>query len=529
MTFNALIRALPRGAARFAPAALGLVLTALALAFARRYAVDWFYNDDIATLRWFAQADAGRLRPWEVFDLWNNEHPVGALFALLWLARLAVGLDMKAFVALSVCVVALTAAAAARLAADARDPPAARCAAIAACFALAFQPTQMEHLLWSFELCWFLVNAAVVADVVLAERFGPSAAWPAAALCAAASLASAQGALAFFAASLHQTLMPARPGRRAAAASLALGGILAVAHLFWQPHPSASGPAEPDRDFGGMMIFALEVLGGLFGLRGRVPLLCGGGSLVAAAALLLWMRRRTARPDRLRAATVLLAFSALCLGAFARGRHHLGLDWATASFHAAPLLVPFALGLVVLLGAPPAQGPPAARLGNRAAAGAVALQLAASTAAAWPYGLTRARLWAMDRGYARWATCSGKTPEVVAARGSGVDYDPAGFAALRPLASRMCAASAGPLEGALVRRPTLFDALSAGRPEVGCALETLWQDYATDLDLQLAFKPWRADTPARLLAFAKADAEKGSQIDPGRLARYGVIFRALAP
>ena len=523
------MRALPRGAARFAPATLGLALTALALVFARRYAVDWFYNDDLATLHWFAQADAGRLRPWTVLELWNNEHPVGAPFALLWLARRAVGLDMRTFVELSVCVVALTAAAAARLVADARETLAARCAGIAACFALAFQPTQVEHLLWSFELGWFLINATVVADVVLVERFGPRAAWPAAALCAAASLASAQGALAFFVASFHQMLMPARPGRRAAAAALAFGGILAVAHLLWQPHSSASGPVEPDRDFGGMSVFAVEVLGGLFGVRGHASLLFGGAALVTAAALLFWLRSRTARRDRLRAALVLMSFSAVCLGAFAYGRHHLGIDWATASFHAAPLLVPFALGLVVLLGAPPGQDAPAARALDRVAGGAAALLLAASIATAWPYGLTRARLWAMDRGYARWATCSGKVPEVVAARGSGVGYDLSGFAALRPLASRMCAASDGPLERALVRRPPLFDALSAGRPEVGFALETLWQDYATDIDLQLAFKPWRADTPTRLLAFAKADAEKGSEIDPERLAPYAGIFRTLAP
>ncbi|WP_237481945.1 hypothetical protein [Lichenibacterium dinghuense] len=488
--------------------------------------MDWFYNDDLATLRWFAEADAGRLRPWDLPDLWNNEHPVGAQFALLWLARRALGLDMRAFVGLSVVVVALTAAMAARLAADARDPVAIRCAAVAACFALAFQPTQTEHLLWSFELGWFVVNAVVVADAVMTERFGPRAVWPAAALCAAASLASAQGAFAFFAAALHQALMPARPGRRTAAAGLALGGVLVVAHLLWRPHASASAAARPDHAFGGMVVYAVEVLGGQFGLRGRLPLLLAGSALLAAAVVLLWRRRRTLRPDRLRCALVLMGFSGLCLAAFAQGRHHLGLDWATASFHAAPLLVPFALGLAVLLGAPPAAAPTRRRL-DRAASAATVLLLASATAAAVPYGVTRARLWAMDRGYARWATCSGAVPELVAARGSGVDYDLAGFALVRPLATQMCAAPAGPLEAALVRRPPLFDALAAGRPEVDRALDALWQDYATDPKLQLAFKPWRSDTPVRLLAFA--EAEKGSEIEPGRLTRDADIHRGPAP
>ncbi len=525
---DSLVRSLRRGVAPFAPFVFGLVLTALALTFVRRHAVDWSYNDDWATLRWFADADAGHLGSAGLLDLWNNEHPVDTQFATLWLARLVVGLDMRAFAVLSAAVVAATAMGATTLATDASASVVARCAAVAACFALAFQPTQMEHLLWSFEIGWFLINAAVVADVVLTERLGPRAIWPVTALCAAASLASAQGAFAFFAAAFHQALMPARPGRRGAAVLLALGGLVAVAHLFWQPHPSTSGPAEPDRNLGGIMIFALEVLGGLFGVRGRVPLLLGGASLVAAAALLLWMRRRTTRPDRMRAAIVLMAFSALCLGAFARGRHHLGLDWATASFHAAPLLVPFTLGLAVLLGAP-AFAAPAVRWLDRSAAALAVLLLAASTAAAWPYGLTRARLWAMEQGYARWASCSREVPEIVAARGSGVGYDLAGFTALRPLASTMCAAPAGPLERVLVRRPPLFDALSAGRPEVDDALATLWQDYATDLELQLAFKPWRLDTPTRLLIFAKANAEKGSEVDPERLARYADIFRTLAP
>ncbi len=271
---------------------------------------------------------------------------------------------------------------------------------------------------------------------------------------------------------------------------------------------------------------------GSSGVRGRVALLGGGASRRGRAPpLLLWdaapdRRARTgsARPWRL-----FCWPSRRCASAPSRAaRHHLGLDWATASFHAAPLLVPFALGLAVLLGAP-AFAAPAVRWLDRSAAALAVLLLAASTAAAWPYGLTRARLWAMEQGYARWASCSREVPEIVAARGSGVGYDLAGFTALRPLASTMCAAPAGPLERVLVRRPPLFDALSAGRPEVDDALATLWQDYATDLELQLAFKPWRLDTPTRLLIFAKANAEKGSEVDPERLARYADIFRTLAP
>ncbi len=503
-----------------------LIPTIAALAFAHRYAVDWLFNDDLTTIRWFQQWDAGTLGVGSLLRLWNNEHPVGAQFAVMVLMRMLLGLDFKALVYLSFIVISATAVLAARRANAAQPATATRLGITFACFVLAFHPTQMEHLLWAFELGWFLVNAIGLANALLTERFERAAVWPSAVLCLVASLASAQGAMTWFAAGAHQALLPGGRRRRAIAAlPLLLCGMLAVIRLETRPHLAAA--AGGDADPLAWLVYALQILGGASGSRRHDVLLATGGAFVALPLALFWLRRDTPDQGRLRIAAVLVGFSALCVAGFTQGRHALGIDWAIASFHAAPFLVPFFLGLVMLMVAP-------ARTSRRRRADTVitvvlTVLLAATVVAASGYGATRARLWAMDRGYARWATCRSTVPSIVMARGSGVAFDLSGFDTARPLIDEMCRGPTGPLEMGLVLRPRLFDQLAAGRPDVGRALDALWQDYATELMLQLAFKPEEADTPQRLLAFARVNAKKGSELDPDRLGPFADIYCSLAP
>ncbi len=504
-----------------------LIPTIAAIVFAHHYAVDWFFNDDLQTLQWLRQWDAGTLGVGDLFGLWNNEHPVGAQFAVMALMRSIVGLDFKALVYLSFVVIAATAVLAARCAIGPQQPMRARIGITLACFVLAFHPTQMEHLLWAFELGWFLINAVALANALLAERFGRAAVWPSAVLCLIASSMSAQGAMTWFAAGAHQALLPGgRWSRAASALTLAACGVLAVVRLEERPHlaAAAGGDANPLA----WIVYALQVLGGASASRRHGLLLTVGAALVVATLALFWLRRNTPEQRRLRVAAVLVGFSALCVAGFTQGRRALGIDWAIASFHAAPFIVPLLLGLVVLMAASAG----AARRHPRADAvvtGMTIALLAATVAGASGYGATRARLWAMDRGYARWATCGSDLSTIVMARGSGVAFDPPGFVAALPLIRDLCRGPTGPLETALVARPRLFDALAVGRPEVDRALDVLWEDYATELMLQLAFKPEEADMPQRLLAFAKANADKDSELDPDRLKPFAEIYRSLAP
>ncbi len=489
--------------------------------------MNWLYIDDLNTLTWFRDIDDGSLGFAGVLGLWNNEHPIGTQVALLWLLRAIAGLDFKVVVDMSLVLVALTACMAARCASDSRRSLGMALAIDVACFAMAFHPTQMEHLLWAFEIGWFLVNTVVLANLLLGERFGHRSVWLSALLCAVASLASAQGAFTWFAAALHQALLPSgRRTRAAAALLLSAGGILALARIGMRPHLSDGPPTSRGLDPIGGLVYALQVLGGLSGSHDHAVLLAMGGTLVMLTGVLLWTRRATAERGRLRASLILIFFSALCVAAFAEGRRYLGIDWAVASFHAAPFLVPFALGLIVLIATP---RPPGRGARFDVAAGITVTFLAVGVVSGATYGVTRARLWAMDRGYARWATCHTDLPLVVQARGSGVAFDLAGFEADLPLIRQMCAGPTGFLETQFRRRPAQFDAWSEGHPEIDRALEILWQDYATDLMLQLAIKPWDADLPARLVGFAKRNADKGSELDPVRLAPYADIYRSLAP
>ncbi len=489
--------------------------------------MNWLYIDDLNTLTWFRAIDDGSIGLAGVLGLWNNEHPIGAQVALLWALRAIAGVDLKLAVDGSFVLVALTACMAACSASEARQPLGTVLAIDVACFVVAFHPSQMEHLLWAFEIGWFLINAVLLANVLLAERFGVRSVWLSALLCAVASLASAQGAFTWLAAALHQAIRPGDRRRRAAAALLlAAGGALALARIEARPHLSQTAPAPKALDPIGGLAYALRILGGLSGSHDHALLLAMGLALVVLTGGLLWTRRSTAETGGLRVSCVLILFSALCVAGFTEGRRYLGIDWAIASFHAAPLLVPYALGLILLLSTPRPQGR-ASRFD--VAAGGTAILLALGVMNATPYGATRARLWAMDRGYARWATCHTDLPLVVKARGSGVAFDLPGFEAALPLIREMCAGPTGPLETRLRQRPAAFDVWSDGRPEIDRALEVLWQDYATDLMLQLAVKPWDGDLPVRLAEFAKRNADKGSELDAARLAPFADVYRGLVP
>ena len=96
-----------------------------------------------------------------------------------------------------------------------------------------------------------------------------------------------------------------------------------------------------------------------------------------------------------------------------------------------------------------------------------------------------------------------------------------------PWLSPMCGSAPSPLAATLTREPALFRDLAAAHPEAGPALSVVWQDYATEPRLQLAFDPQRPDTPDRLLALAKAEASRGAPFDHVRWERFGDVLRAL--
>jgi hypothetical protein len=214
-------------------------------------------------------------------------------------------------------------------------------------------------------------------------------------------------------------------------------------------------------------------------------------------------------------------FSLLCVASFSVGRSYLGIDWAIFSFHAAPLLVPMYLGAVALAVSLVSVERPnvLANCGSVLIFSLLALGFAFAT----PYGSARAKLWAMDRGYGMWTTCHTDAPFIVKAKASGVG-DVAQFQAELPELTKMCSDSTSSLQGELTKEPALFDQLATTDAVRGLALERLWQDYATDVGLQLFFDPDDPGTARKLIDFAKMTAKAGSTYDPQGLKQYEKTF-----
>ena len=503
------------------------VVAAAAFLYAHRFGADWIYGDDLLTVGWIARIRAGTLDGQDLLALWDNQHPVGAQTALTWLLFRVVGIHFKAVVYLSFALILATAAFAWRLARPAAASPGVDAVLCLSMTLLALHPNQMEHLLWAFELGWFMVNGCVVANVWLVERSRGRALVPVAALCLVATFSSAQGAFAWLVAAFHILLLGNGRRRWAASAVFAACGLVAIVRI--AARSAAIGQDQPStfEALAGLPVFALQILGSELGTRNHAGLLVAGVALLGlVAALGLRLGRQDGDPERLRCAAVLVTFSALCVMSFARGRSAFGLDWALGSFHAAPLLVPFGFGAVLLL----ADAARAVRHGDRLAA-IVATPLAALLVAGWllssPYGLKRARLWRMDRGYAAWAACGGEVPFETARKAAGGEpYGDALATGLQSL-SPMCATGLNAFAPTLTTEPALFRDLAASHPEWREALSVVWQDYATEILLQLAFDPERPDAPARLIALAKAEAARGAPFDHARWAPYAAVLHDL--
>ncbi|HEY0184911.1 MAG TPA: hypothetical protein VGC09_19090 [Rhodopila sp.] len=470
-------------------------------AFLYRYSFNWPFTDDINTIIWYKRFFLSHeLGLFDLLRAWDNSHPVGVQALVTTLLLKAFGINLVAILTFSVALITLSSVVLYRGANQYLNSPLARVAFWPMLILMVFHPTQMEHLLWPFEVGWFLVNFILFSNAVAFERYGIAALPMIVMGCLIASFCSAQGSLLWFVAGAHCLIRPKFACRGALGLAFISIGILGAAAILHRVGSQAGEYSLAGTDVLGLPWYALLLLGGIFGVHGHAALGVLGLTLVCVVILMglqLYREARFGPPERI-AITMVLA-SALFVMSFSVGRSKFGIDWATSTFHDAPLLVPFMVGVLIL----------SLRLfpGHWLALIAVVL-LGASVASALPYGIEYADGWLMQRGLAMRITCDAEAPRDLIDRANGLAGYDAELNEAMPVIRPLCTDGPYGRAARLLVYPQAFRDLGLSHPESSDHLLELWRTYITRLDLLRAFPVDDPRSPTRLLDWARSDTER---------------------
>lgn len=494
-----------------------LLLLALMLIYLHLF--NWPHADDIAYFEWYKQYFVNK--SWSllgVAGIKNHQHQLGGQALAFVVTTSLFGfnfilLTLLNFVALTAATVVIAWTISTHI-----QSPALRALLWLVLLALFLHPTQANHILWPFELGWFLITLLLVVNACMIERLREYAIVPVALCCTAASFCSAQGLLLWLCAALHIWLIKDLRGRWPAIAAFVFGFLVLAFFL----KPAERGTLPP---FSILVTYPIGLYGGLWGVRDKAVIYPLGVLFLATMA---FFARRAVRRNPVRPADgiglVLMASSILCAGAFTLGRHGNGLDWALDQFHYAPLLVPALVGVaIVAIGEIDDRGP------YRLPSFAVLALVAGSVVSAAPYGKMRARELVNAKAIAMQAACATPPNDYVAIVASGLSYNAFGrllYSDHQRAMRTLCSAPPAWIEP-LVTLPDLYVQLSAKYPEHRTALLTLWDVYRTHNDLQRGIPVARPDMPRTLLLFARRSAETGSNYEPEILRQHARSYLEL--
>jgi len=381
--------------------------------------------------------------------------------------------------------------------------------------ALAFQPTQINHLLWPFELGWFMITFLLIMNICLLEWLRAHGLLLVALSCLVATFCSAHGVFLWLVAAAHCLLLRDIGRRFVWAAFLVAAFIVAVALV-----SDARDASVAWLQAGEISKYFIGLYGSLFGTRDMPLLLALGVTLLGmlAACGLALVRYPLGRIER--TGLILVLGSLMFVAAFSLGRFKYGLPWVLDRFHAAPLLMPFGLGLALL----------SLRIFDipafsKAIAIFPCLFLLASTVTSAPYALQRARESLVSRALAmRLSYMPGIDESMVIAANSlqgNVNTIRRNLPTLQPL----CAAAVPKEVDALLKFPQAFADMIVANPEATKPLHALWDAYITHNDLMRAFPIADPQSPLRLLAWAHGNARSGSNYGNGLFREYESFFK----
>ena len=502
------------------------LLSAILLLAIFRYSFNWALGDDFQMADWyrsyFISKDTGLLG---LVFTHNTVHPVGAE-VLLTLALFRIfGINFLvpifgSFVLLLFSQVLLSLA----LRKGIKNTHLYFVMAIVSLL-IRFHPTQAKHLLWPFEICWFMIAFCLSLNIWLVEREGSGgkSLCLVALSCLTGSLCSAQGIILWPAVAFH--LWMSKDWRTHRLMILAFGlaflpGAVIISKLI---------PVEENRmavsHLWPFLAYEVSLIGATFGIRDPNLVLSIGAIFILfvfSFGVVLFRQSALSAADRVGS---VLIFTSLCMTlAFSVGRYQLGLPWVLSEFHSAPLVVPILMGLVVWA---------IAALDRNSGskwftwiAKLSLLVVCASFISSLGYAAQRVEEDRTQRSMAMHFSCTGTTSDYVL---EGINRQPDNDLLHRtlPLMRSLCGGEMSERARVLIAFPKSFQDLIVANPTYEKPLHDLWEVYVTHFDLVRAFSISERSGARSLLSWQQGNANTGSLYAPEKLKQDEVFFKEL--
>lgn len=484
-------------------------------------AFDWPAADDFLLVDWYRKFFiTGELSLGDVLAIKNGPHPVGFQALVTVLLFKVFGVSFNLLVGLNILIAAACGLlVSAVVLSDSASRPG-RWITPVLLMAVFLHPNQMNHLVWPFELGWFMVTLALVTNIVLVEFRGARAVPWVAVVCLLGTLSTGQGGFLWLLAAFHFLLLGGP--RRYLTAGGFLAAFVAVSAYLTSSTGEVSGLMKDG--VGGLILYFAQLFGGVFGVRGTRSTWVLG-ALVLAFALGLsgaaLARNRASRPTE-RAGMVLVAGALLMAAGFMLARYKFGIVWALDRFHAAPLLVPVLAGIVVLASRYLESG---ASLGGRGLALLAQAGVVASVVTAAGYATERFDEQITARGFGMAVVCDKQDDAYLEIAASGLaEWSFFLVTHNREALAGLCTDALPADSRALLKPPDDFAGLIARDPAVADGLTALWRVYQTHGDLQRAFPVRQPDLGRNLLMFASNNARSGSQYEKDILGPHADVY-----
>ena len=499
------------------PSIFGFVAGAvLCVAFYYSFSINWPIAEDWLFADWYRRFYVtGELTWSQVLTASNGSHPLAAQMALSIAVMRFVGVNFAVILFMNALILLTGAFALMRLICSAQSSKAIRVATSFGIVVILFHPIQTAHILWPFEMGWFLITSLAVINICLIERYKTASIPAVMLLSSVASFSSAHGIFLFLAATTHFAIL--RQVNRHwlfAVLILAAGGLLEAYIFKSDARVPIVFPGTID-----VINYSIQLIGSVFGTR-NPSLLFPLGTATILASIYCFIDC-AANVDRAasRVVLVLLMISGCFVGAFILGRYADGLPWALAQFHAGPLLTPLVLAIFIWSVGRPVIFP---RNRSMQAATIVAFCFSISTIlASVEFAHDAGRLNFLARSIAMMKSCNPTASKYLQGGTNSLSNSYYLYEANLPFVLHLC--TQPPPEAKILDKiPALFVARGV---ENLAPLAALWDVYVTHGDLYQAFPPSAPNTPCRLLSFANADAIGGSGYELTMLKQHQLFFR----
>ena len=504
------------------------------------YSFNWGNTDDFFLTRWYHQAIVVHsLAAIRWLTLHDNSHLLASEAAVSWAIFYVFGINFKILVYSSAILLYWGSILLTALVWRDLSSWAGRSLALIVPLIMIFHPVQSQALLWAFEIGWFMVTFALVANTFVIERYGQAGLPWVVVICAVASLSSAHGVFLWLAAMLQIRLFPEIRRRRLWFGVFLLGfclGALAIATL---TSPESGGIRQgPMRlaDVWQIGVYVVGLIGSVFGSWPLGAVWAFGLVGLALVATWCWLLRRSTLRSVERAGIVLIAASLMFVAAFALGRFRLGLPWALWDNHAGPMLAPFVCGLGLL--AIEGIGGRSARPMSRLTGFVTLIVCLVSVVASAPQAVALGQESLVRRVLAMHESCEPTAPPILVERLNGLGGYPwmveedarttdetlPKMDEVLPLVRHLCTQEEPEAAREFESEPSLFLTLAAEHPDHARALSDLWSVYLTRYDLLRALPVSSPEMPKLLLAWAHDDAEQADSSEPVLLGPHRTFF-----